>query len=110
VRLEGTRAGRPLEKEDVTLGQGDTAPAIPFVLPELDTEAERPRPGLFTPPRCETSGVHVYLVLPQGRTLRDLGSAEVERLRTLGYLDLVTAKSGPTPAPGPSTQAPCPLP
>jgi arylsulfatase A-like enzyme len=66
IWLEGTRAGRPLRKGDVTLGDGRTADTIPFRLPEVDTdsEAEPATAGLFKPPASDTAGIHVWLVLP----------------------------------------------
>ena len=88
VWLEGRRAGRPLRGGDVTVGEGETAREIPFRLPEVDTdaEAEHARVGLFTPPKGEVPGVHVWLVLPPGRKLMEFDSATRERLKTLGYL------------------------
>ena len=88
VWLEGTRAGRPLRKGDVTLGDGRTADAIPFRLPEVDTdsEAEHATAGLFKPPASDAAGIHVWLVLPPGRKLVELDAGTRERLKALGYL------------------------
>jgi hypothetical protein len=88
VWLEGTRAGRPLRKADVTLGDGRTADAVPFRLPEVDTdsEAEHAPAGLFKAPAGEAAGIQVWLVLPPGRKLVELDAATRERLKALGYL------------------------
>jgi arylsulfatase A-like enzyme len=88
VWLEGTRAGRPLRKGDITMGDGRTADAVPFRLPEVDTdsEAERAPAGLFKPPPTDAPGLHVWLVLPPGRALLELDAGTRERLKALGYL------------------------
>jgi len=88
VWLEGTRAGRPLRKTDVTLGDGRTADAIPFRLPEVDTdtEAEHATAGLFKPPVDERAGIQIWLLLPPGRKLVELDAGTRERLKALGYL------------------------
>jgi arylsulfatase A-like enzyme len=88
VWLLGTRAGRPLRPGDVTLGDGRTADAIPFRLPEVDTdsEAERAPAGLFKPSTTDAAGIHVWLVLPPGRKLVELDAGTRERLKALGYL------------------------
>ncbi len=87
VWLEGTRAGRPLRKDDVTLGDGRRADAIPFRLPEVDTDTEAEAPtGLFKAPTSEAAGVHFWLVLPPGRKLVELDHDTRERLKALGYL------------------------
>ncbi len=88
VWLEGTRAGRPLRKGDVTLGDGRTADAIPFRLPEVDTdsEAEHATAGLFKPPASERAGIQIWLLLPPGRKLVELDAGTRERLKALGYL------------------------
>jgi hypothetical protein len=88
VWLEGTRGGQPLRKTDVTLGDGRTADAVPFRLPEVDTdsEAEQAPAGLFKPPAVDAPGIHVWLVLPPGRKLVELDAGTRERLKALGYL------------------------
>jgi hypothetical protein len=88
VWLEGRRSGRPLRRADVTVGAGGAAGEIPFRLPEIDTEAEaeHARVSLFTPPKAEATGVHVWLVLPEGRKLMEFDTETRERLKTLGYL------------------------
>jgi arylsulfatase A-like enzyme len=88
VWIEGTRAGRPLRRADLTLGDGRTADAIPFRLPEVDTdsEADHAPAGLFKAPASETAGIQVWLVLPPGRKLVELDAGTRERLKALGYL------------------------
>jgi arylsulfatase A-like enzyme len=86
VWLEGRRGGRPLRKEDVAVGARGTASEIPFRLPDVDTDAEHARVDLFTPPPEGAGSVQVWLVLPTGRKLVELGDEARERLKTLGYL------------------------
>jgi hypothetical protein len=88
VWLEGRRGGRPLRKGDVTVGDDGAATEFPFRLPDIDTDAEAgpARVNLFAPPKGDSAGVHLWLVLPKGRRLVELDDATRERLKTLGYL------------------------
>jgi arylsulfatase A-like enzyme len=86
--LEGRRAGRPLRPADIVVGKDQAATAVPFTLPDVETATEsgEPRPGLFGPKDGLASGINVWLALPPGRTLIDLGQDVRERLKALGYL------------------------
>jgi hypothetical protein len=88
VWLEGSRAGRPLRKTDITLGDGRIADAVPFRLPEVDSDSETAYApaGLFKAPTGDAAGIHVWLILPPGRKLVELDDETRERLKALGYL------------------------
>jgi hypothetical protein len=88
VWLFGSRAGRPLRKSDITLGDGRKADAVPFRLPEVDSDSEAAHApaGLFKAPSSDAAGIHVWLILPPGRKLVELDDATRERLKALGYL------------------------
>ncbi|HEY6553753.1 MAG TPA: sulfatase [Vicinamibacteria bacterium] len=88
VWLEGSRAGRPLRQTDITLGDGRIADAIPFRLPEVDSDSEAAHApaGLFKAPAGDAAGIKVWLVLPPGRKLVELDAETRERLKALGYL------------------------
>jgi hypothetical protein len=88
VWLEGSRAGRRLRQTDITLGDGRTADAIPFRLPEVDSDSEAAHApaGLFRAPAGDPTGIQVWLVLPPGRKLVELDAETRERLKALGYL------------------------
>jgi arylsulfatase A-like enzyme len=88
VVLSGTRDGRPLRPPDVAIGEGGQHPeALPYQLPDIESEAERDRGlRLFAPPASSSSAVRLWLTLPPGRSLGELDEATRERLRALGYL------------------------
>jgi arylsulfatase A-like enzyme len=88
VWLEGTRAGRRLQKTDVRFGDGKTANTIPFRLPEIETEneGEPVAAGLFAAPKGDPPGVQLWLALPPGRKIMDLDKDVCERMKALGYV------------------------
>jgi hypothetical protein len=88
VLLSGTRDGRPLRPRDVAVGGGSFRPeAIPFRLPDIESETERDRGiDLFEAPRGKASGVLVWLALPPGRGVQELDAEARERLKALGYV------------------------
>jgi hypothetical protein len=86
VELEGTRNGWPLAPGDVWIAADATHPrAIPFPLPDTDTENAR-TDQLFAPPRADLPGVQVWLTLASGRKVLELDKESQERLKALGYL------------------------
>ena len=86
VELEGTRNGRPLAPAEVWIAADATHPrAIPFPLPDTDTENAR-TDQLFAPPRADLPGVQVWLTLASGRKVLELDKESQERLKALGYL------------------------
>jgi arylsulfatase A-like enzyme len=88
VLLEGTRDGRPLAPADVWIA-GDAAhpPAVPFPVPDTDTEGENINTEhLFTPPPSDKPGVQLWLTLASGRRVLELDKESQERLKALGYL------------------------
>ncbi len=88
VTLSGNRDGRRLRAADVAVGaSGWQPPALPFRLPDVESEAEREVGiDLFTPPDAASLGVRVWLTLPAGRSLMELDDEARQRLRALGYL------------------------
>jgi arylsulfatase A-like enzyme len=86
--VAGTRGGRPLRPEDVAVGEpGWRPPALPFRLPDVESEAERETGiALFGPPPAGADGVRFWLTLPPGQSLMELDDEARERLRALGYL------------------------
>jgi len=88
VQLEGTRDGRPLDPANVWIAADATHPrAVPFPLPDTDTEGEGARTDqLFAPPRADLAGVQVWLTLASGRKVLELDKESEERLKALGYL------------------------
>jgi len=86
LRLEGTRDGRPLRPRDVLIAEQAVHPvAVPFELPEIESESERVE-NIFAPPPNDRSGIHVWLSLTPGREVMDFDEATRERLKALGYL------------------------
>ena len=88
VLLEGTRDGRPLAPADVWIAGDPThPPAVPFPLPDTDTEGEDINTEhLFTPPPSDKPGVQLWLTLASGRRVLELDKESQERLKALGYL------------------------
>ncbi|HVO10235.1 MAG TPA: sulfatase [Vicinamibacteria bacterium] len=88
VELGGNRDGRPLRPGELSVGEKAYHPdALPFVLPDLESELENEQGvALFRPPHLEVTGVRLWLALPPGRALQELDPVARERLRALGYL------------------------
>ena len=88
MTLQGTRDGRPLRPADLAFAEaGRHPPALPFRLPDIESEGENERGGnLFAPPRGNPAGVQVWLALAPGRKLMEFDAETRERLKALGYL------------------------
>jgi arylsulfatase A-like enzyme len=88
VELAGTRRGRPLAPSDILIAQEAVHPAaVPFKLPEIETEKERVE-NIFAPPPAGRPGLHVWLAMTAGRKPPAVMDKETcERLKALGYID-----------------------
>src|SRR4029078_1554103 len=88
VLLDGPQDGPPLTPADVWIaGDATHPPAVPFPLPDTDTEGENINTEhLFTPPPSDKPGVHLCLTLASGRRVLELDKESQERLKALGYL------------------------
>jgi arylsulfatase A-like enzyme len=88
VFLEGTRGGRPLRAADIGVGKAEKAAQVPYRMPDIETATEsgEARTPLFGPNETQAAGLNVWLALPPGRKLLDLGEDVRERLKALGYL------------------------
>jgi arylsulfatase A-like enzyme len=87
VDLDGVRDGRRLRTTDVSMSEGGHPAALPWRLPDVESETERGNgANLFVRPKGEAPGVALWLTLPPGRTLTEFDKATRERLRALGYL------------------------
>jgi arylsulfatase A-like enzyme len=88
VQLEGTRRGRPLAARDVLIAQEGVHPAaVPFVLPEIESEKERVE-NIFAAPPEGAPGIHVWLEMTAGRAPPAAMDRDTcERLKALGYVD-----------------------
>ena len=88
VTLSGRADGRPLRPADVVVAEaGRHPPALPWRLPDIESDAEREvGTNLFAPPREGLRGVRVWLSLPPEAELMELDEATREQLRALGYL------------------------
>jgi arylsulfatase A-like enzyme len=86
VWVAGTRDGRPLSVKDVLMAEEGIPPqAVPFKLPEVESESER-TDNMLAAPKGDTAGLHIWLTLRSGHTITDLDQAARERLKALGYL------------------------
>ncbi len=86
VTLEGRRDGRPLRPRDIVIAEEAAHPdAIPYTLPEIESESERVK-DIFAPPAPGTPGIQVWLQMSPGRGLMQFDDATRERLKALGYL------------------------
>jgi arylsulfatase A-like enzyme len=86
VWLEGTRDGRPLTKRDILIAaEGIHPEAVPFPLPEIESEKERVE-DIFSPPREPTPGIHIWLSMPSGKKPPPMDCETCERLKALGYI------------------------
>jgi arylsulfatase A-like enzyme len=87
VRLEGTRDGRPLRPSDVLIAREAVHPAaVPFALPEIETEAERVE-DIFSAPPAGRPGLQVWLAMAPGHSVLEFDAATRERLKALGYIN-----------------------
>jgi hypothetical protein len=88
VDLEGTRRGHPLAASDILIAQEGVHPsAVPFRLPEIETEKERVE-NIFAPPPAGRAGIHVWLAMTGGKKAPAAMDHETcERLKALGYID-----------------------
>ena len=87
VELEGTRRGRPIAAADVLIAQeGVHPPAVPFKLPEIESEKERVE-NIFAPPPPGHAGIHVWLAMSGGKAPpAPMDPKRCEELRALGYI------------------------
>jgi arylsulfatase A-like enzyme len=86
VWLEGSRDGRPLRPTDVHIAErGIHPPAVPFRLPETESESEKAE-NVLAAPRSDRAGLHVWLTLVPGRKVLDFDKETREKLKALGYL------------------------
>jgi hypothetical protein len=60
--------------------------ALPYQLPEIESEKERTE-DIFTAPPAVLPGLHVWLTLTPGRSMMEKFDHETcERLKALGYV------------------------
>jgi arylsulfatase A-like enzyme len=86
VWLSGTRDGQPLRPGDVYMAREGIHPAaVPFALPEIETEKERTE-DIFAPPPSGRAGIHVWLTLLAGHQPMAMSKAKCEELKALGYI------------------------
>jgi hypothetical protein len=86
VWLAGTRDGRPLAPGDVFIAEeGVHPPAVPFALPEIESEKERAE-NIFGAPAAGRVGVHVWLTLVAGHRPIAMNREKCEELKALGYV------------------------
>jgi arylsulfatase A-like enzyme len=87
VTVEGTRNGRPLQPSDVLIAQEAVhPPAVPFPLPEIESEKERVE-NIFAPPPADRPGLHVWLTMIGGQKAPAAMDCETcQRLKALGYV------------------------
>jgi arylsulfatase A-like enzyme len=92
VWLDGARDGRPLRTSDVAIAQSGGPPsAIPFKLPELESEGEgeeRPKGNLFAPPTSVPAAGGLQLWLAQSAAHRsfEMDKETCEKMKALGYI------------------------
>jgi hypothetical protein len=91
VWLEGTRDGRPLRPDDVSIAESGRRPeAVPFKLPEIETDSESEverNANVLVPPKQDRPGLQLWLNLAPGRKLLTIDPGSCERMRALGYID-----------------------
>ena len=86
IRLEGKRNGRPLRPTDILIAaEAIHPPEVPFLLPDVESEAERVT-NIFASPPPDRPGIQIWLTLGQGRRVMEFDDATRERLKALGYL------------------------
>lgn len=87
VLVSGRRDGRPLAPADVFLSEQALAPkAVPFPLPEIESEADEGALNMLAPPRTQKAGLYLWLKPLPGTTLLEFDAEARERLKALGYL------------------------
>jgi arylsulfatase A-like enzyme len=86
VFVEGTRDGREIRPADVFIAKEGLHPsALPYQLPEIESEKERTEDIFAAPPAVP--GLHVWLTLTPGRSMMEKFDHETcERLKALGYV------------------------
>jgi len=86
IWVSGTRDGRPLTADDVFMAEESIHPAgVPFKLPEVESESER-TDNMLEAPKTLSFGLHVWVTLLPGRTIRVIDEKECEKLKALGYI------------------------
>jgi hypothetical protein len=77
-----------LRAADIGVGKAEKAAQVPYRMPDIETASEsgEARTPLFGPNETQAAGLNVWLALPPGRKLLDLGEDVRERLKALGYL------------------------
>jgi len=87
VLVGGRRDGRPLAPGDVFMSEQAIPPkAVPFRLPEIESDADEGALSMLAPPRTQKPGLHLWLKPLPGHTLLVFDSEARERLKALGYL------------------------
>jgi len=87
VRLSGSRDGRALRPADIALGRdGFTPPAVPFTLPQLETERDDERHRDLFASAAGARGLFIWLVLERGLGVMTMDKETCERMKALGYV------------------------
>jgi arylsulfatase A-like enzyme len=86
IWVSGTRDGRPLAAGDVFMAEESVHPAsVPFKLPEVESESER-ADNMLEAPKTQSYGLHVWVTLLPGQSIRNISKEECEKLKALGYV------------------------